>query len=110
MMRVIQHRYPGTPLSALSAAVLSAALFAPPAFAQDGDGGALRFLKPWIEKQLFGRETSGPEAAPAAPTMTPTPPANTAPATGEAAPDQTLPAAAAPDAAAIGDETAPASG
>jgi hypothetical protein len=34
---------------------------------QDDSGGALRFLKPWIEKRLFGHETSKPEAPPATP-------------------------------------------
>jgi phosphonate transport system substrate-binding protein len=78
---------------------------ASPAFAQDDGGGALRFLKPWIEKQLFGRETSEPEAAP----TTPAAPATNPPATSEAAPpDQTSPVTEAPDASVTGDDTPPA--
>jgi phosphonate transport system substrate-binding protein len=54
-------------------------LCAVPAAAQEDDGsGPLRFLKPWIERQLFGRETSEPEATDSAP-ATPAeavPPAN----------------------------------
>ena len=60
--------------------------------AQEDDGGALRFLKPWIERQLFGRETSEPPVAPAAPVA----PAEGAPPSGEAAPDQVAPPAEAP--------------
>lgn len=61
---------------------------------EDGDN-PLRFLKPWIERQLFGRETSEPGSAedtvPAAPT-------EAAPAAGETEPDPV----ASPEGAAIG--------
>ncbi len=67
-----------------------ALLLALPASAQDSGGSALRFLKPWIERQLFGHETSTtPPAAPAE-----SPPAaepDAAPADGEAAPDDVSP-------------------
>ena len=58
---------------ALAACLLAGpVVFAPPVMAQeDGGESPLRFLKPWIERQLFGRETSEPDAAedalPAAP-------------------------------------------
>jgi hypothetical protein len=34
---------------------------ASPASAQEDGDNPLRFLKPWIERQLFGRETSEPD-------------------------------------------------
>src|SRR5215207_8599656 len=61
-----------------------AIFLASPATAQEESDNPLRFLKPWIERQLFGRETSepgGPEdSVPAAP-------AEAAPAAGETVPD-----------------------
>lgn len=59
---------------------------------EEDDGNPLRFLKPWIERQLFGRETSDEGAEDAVPAV----PAEGA-ATGEAAPGQ----AASPEAAAV---------
>jgi phosphonate transport system substrate-binding protein len=104
-MRVDEHSYPMSWLPACGAALLSAILFVQPALAQDEGGGALRFLKPWIEKQLFGRETSGPAAAPAAPAITPAAPPP--PSVEAASPDQALPARGAPDPSVLGDDTPP---
>ena len=81
------------------------ALTASPAGAQESDN-PLRFLKPWIERQLFGRETEpGTDAVPAAPAETNLQPAETAPATAPPATTQT-PEPAAPDPAAAAPETA----
>jgi len=68
--------------SALAAAALIALVCLPgPAPAEEGGADAFRFLRPWIERQLFGHETSRDAA------QTPSTPA---PLSDERAPDRSL--------------------
>lgn len=68
---------------ASGALVAGLLVIAPPSLAQEDEGSPFRFLKPWIERQLFGTETpeTNPEAAPV-------PPAEVPPAAGESPPEQ----------------------
>jgi len=79
-----------------------------PAVAQDDSGSPFRFLKPWIERQLFGSEAAESEAPPD-PAASPAPATATVPA--PTIPVQELPlpdAAMAPAPAATGDVPPPA--
>lgn len=91
-------------LSASAVCLVAACIaFASPSVAQEEENTSpFRFLKPWIERQLFGRETTEPDPLPAPPSdpaaLSPPPalPPEEAPAVGEAPAVETPQPAAAP--------------
>jgi phosphonate transport system substrate-binding protein len=73
-MREIRHavgRFARIGAAAALGLAVSVSAMTIPAAAQDDDGSPFRFLKPWIEEQLFGSEATEPEtpASPATPAV-----------------------------------------